>query len=396
MLTKDLLHIKVKAKRFLPVFIAAGDGAALAAARNVADAFSAAAGVTEEVLRAGIISDHPLVPAFVKLMLDRCEFDEANADTAARRWRLIKSAQDLRLRERFPTLTAFQAEFSVKNAFRFGNREDDLYSDLPDLRKIKAVRPMNADDLVHRYNCALIQGALIHAQHVEIDIDEADLPMRRFFFSQLKFARLMAEALPANKKSKNISIAISGPLAVFQNVQSYGLRLANFFPFVLLLPKWRLRASVKWKNKILDLKVDDSLGIRSHYRERKGYVPEEFSQFLAAFNDKGWAWEAAYGEDMLQLGGQSYCLPDFTFSRSDGKVAHLELFHKWHLGQLQKRLHNLETTPKNDLIIGIDKNLLRTTAIQELFAKPATSAIKMLEFQTLPTPKAVFSLLESL
>ena len=58
----------------------------------------------------------------------------------------------------------------------------------------------------------------------------------------------------------------------------------------------------------------------------------------------------------LNLGGQMFLFPDLTFSDGE-KTIHLELFHKWHEGQLKERLEFLNSHPETPILIGIDRSL---------------------------------------
>src|SRR5206468_545270 len=107
---------------------------------------------------------------------------------------------------------------------------------------LKDFTPLAAEALLHRLNCAQVQGLLIYALDVRVTMVGSSLAERRRFFRCLKFQRLLSEI---QEQEGAFSVSLSGPLRLFQNTQSYGIRLANFFPYILQMPKWELEAEVK-------------------------------------------------------------------------------------------------------------------------------------------------------
>ena len=131
-------------------------------------------------------------------------------------------------------------------------------------------------ELLERYNVAQVQGLLMTAKSLQIRADHADPAELRRLFKYLKFFRLLAEI---RQDGPAYIIRISGPLAIFSNTRKYALQLAAFFPAVLLLKKWKLTAEIEWKNRSLQLILDEKSNLRSHDRNFSAYVPEEIAMF---------------------------------------------------------------------------------------------------------------------
>jgi hypothetical protein len=56
------------------------------------------------------------------------------------------------------------------------------------------------------------------------------------------------------------------------------------------------------------------------------------------------------------MGGQNILFPDFTFENIEtGNSTHLELFHRWHSGPLEKVIRHCERNTETPLIIGVDR-----------------------------------------
>ena len=67
--------------------------------------------------------------------------------------------------------------------------------------------------------------------------------------------------------------------------------------------------------------------------------------FVAHFRQTSDVWKIVPdAPPFLDLGGQTFLFPDLTFSNGSQTV-HLELFHKWHEGQLKDRLAFLAEHP---------------------------------------------------
>ena len=59
---------------------------------------------------------------------------------------------------------------------------------------------------------------------------------------------------------------------------------------------------------------------------------------------------------------------DLSFrSETSGKVLHVELFHRWHAGELSRRAAMLAEHPEVPLLLGIDRALLKKEETPEDF-----------------------------
>jgi len=210
---------------------------------------------------------------------------------------------------------------------------------------------------------------------------------------KLRFCRLLAEFVENPEGA--LTLEISGPMSMFEQVQSYGMRLCQFFPYVLLMPKWELEATVKLGENYYELKVDSTRPIRSHYRSFSGYIPEEFQAFMRAFNalpagDRK-DWRVEEGQEHLNLGQQCYSFPDLTLRHKSGMQWHVELFHKLHEAELRKRLAVLMETKEVPLIIGIGQELAKEPALEGLLARSKETGISIFTFRQFPTVKAILT-----
>jgi predicted nuclease of restriction endonuclease-like RecB superfamily len=297
-----------------------------------------------------------------KIILDRCEFSQAEEhDYPERRKEIFLKAAKL-LKKGFESYEAYYDEIITdNNAGRFAS--GDIFADLPEnetLSKFKLIFPR---ELLERYNCAQVQSLLFNASEMEIKVSASEPAKLRRLFKYLKFFRLLADIerlkTPAKDKTQVMSMSISGPASMFENSRKYGLQLASFFPALCAMDKWQLKADVKLGNKIYRLNLDESSNLVSHYHNFSAYIPEEVIMFHRLFKEKVDDWQIIGDTPFMKGKKQEVIFPDLNFQNNDGKIIHLELFHRWHRGALLKRLEFCEDNPELPLLLGVDRSLLK-------------------------------------
>ena len=116
-----------------------------------------------------------------------------------------------------------------------------------------------------------------------------------------------------------------------------------------------LFAKLKLDEREVELDLDEKSPLRSP-RPRADYLPPEIAAFRAAF--KSAEWEILPDAPPLLPDGETPILPDFSFRHIEtGKIAHLELFHRWHKTGLARRIADPEKLKKLHLIVGADRVL---------------------------------------
>jgi predicted nuclease of restriction endonuclease-like RecB superfamily len=404
MLTKTLVKYKTRAGRVVPAFVDCKDAALQRLAERLILLFQEAVGQTfgEIEEAAGLATEElganlEFAKALTKLLSDRCDEMPDDASVETERWQLLEEAQKIRQSVK-QTLTPEQmldfvaASLSGKTttALSGSTLPDRLYADLPALRKISGFKSLEPRELLELYNCALVQGMLLHARSVTISLHETTLADRRAIFRLLKFHRLMAEVeneVDLDGQRKKLVFHLSGPLSLFDQAQTYGLRLATFFPHILHLPRWAVKAELQLKKKNLTLELDQKTGLVSFYQKSRSYVPNELLACLDLFNKKNASWQAEAGAEFVNIGRQSYCFPDLTLTNSAGAKVHVELFHRWHAGQLAGRLQALEKSTQQQIFVGISKALEKNPKVAALIKSSGWFSQKGFVFGEFPTPK---------
>lgn len=314
--------------------------------------------ITASMIRS--CADTKIASGLYKLLLDRSgftspaaiDYPQARRETFTRAAELIKSGSF--------TVESLQNLSAVPGI--------DLYGDLPDFEKLAYFDPVAPTALLHRYNLAQAQGLLFYAKSAVLKLNAPDPGELRKLLKTVKFFRLLAQITKVDKK--RLSIEFSGPYAIFDASTKYALQLANLLPAIVKLPQWELCAEIKLKKRSGIMKLSHKNQLVSHYRQLSAYIPDEIRLFHHTFNDKQNLWQIIGDTPFIDGGNQELLFPDLSFrSAESGRVFHAELFHRWHAGQLPRRIKLLHEQPELPLILGIDRALVKNEEeFDQLFA----------------------------
>ena len=396
MLNREHLRLHRRADRALPTFANTADPDLLTAAESVLAIFRSSTGkctrgeITEQL--ASVTATEDRAEAFVELAEGLCTFAGcAEMDYPALRAKLFSASGQMiqhagspeELREKIAQQTGLAAFL-----------QQDIYGDLPENQRLVSCRDITASELLERYNTAQVQGLLMTAKSLQIRADHADPAELRRLFKYLKFFRLLAEI---RQDGPAYIIRISGPLAIFSNTRKYALQLAAFFPAVLLLKKWKLTAEIEWKNRSLQLILDEKSNLRSHYRNFSAYVPEEIAMFHRLFREKIKDWSIVGETPVLTAPDGESFFPDLSFrEETSDRVIHLELFHRWHKHQLESRLAYLAEHDNIPLLLGIDRSIADENAVTDYLTRYPDLAGKLFLFRDFPGVDRVAKLLREM
>ena len=369
-LTKELLRYKTNRGKILPKFIDPKDQKLLKISKELVETFSASVGTLRQTLEEsskqildGFPSNTLVGRGLEKLLLDRTEFDtELNHELIEFRERVFKNSSLLlhqNGKAKNLDLESYQSEITKAMEITVEKLGCKLYGDLPPFQQVLNFKKMSAEGLLHRYNCAQVQGLLLRCESITVTLKESGVGKLRQLLKYLRFNKLLAKFNYHKKNKKTLVLNIDGPLSLFVQTHKYGLNLANFFAALLLQPRWELIAQIRLlKNQVYTLHLNQSCGIRSHLRQFLAYVPDEIQIFSEQVSKKLLDWELTTSLDFVPLVGESLCFPDFLLTHKSGKTVSLELFHRWHLNPLKSRLDQLDSQQDSPLLIGINKSLI--------------------------------------
>ncbi|MCZ6681093.1 MAG: DUF790 family protein [Candidatus Poribacteria bacterium] len=401
MLTKDLIRYKIFHDTITPEFIDPDDPTLLAVAEQLLGVFEESQGKTREELlqeSKGIIESAPcaaiIVRGLEKLLLDRTQFDtEPDEQLLQFRASLFERTSQLLQKETFSSSDEYQQRVGLEFQKSPEALAAELYSDLPAYQPVIEFKPLSAKRLLHRYNCALVQGLLFHCEKLMLKISDAKTESLRQLFKYLRFRQLLATI--QKDREGHFWISVDGPLNLFYQTKKYGINLANFFVAVLHQPKWELKAEIQLKNqKHYHLSLSESCGILPDSPHFWSYIPQEIQLFQTLFHRQAEAWQIAPAHRFVPLEGEFYCFPDYTLMHANGIDISMELFHPWHASHLTVRLQQLEGRKSPLLILGVSRVLLKNQLVaQSLEASDYFSRYGFV-FRQIPTMVKVLPVLD--
>ena len=318
-------------------------------------------------------SNRRLALALRKLLDERSTFSSlAELDLPALRAEVLEhSAKLLQGDAPLPVVENWRGALQEKLPDNPLLQEERLYADLPENDCLLEFKDLNAQQLLNRYNLALVQGILLTARHLDIHVATADAPRLRRLFKYLRFFQLLAtveaeDDAPADGFLR-MHLIVDGPTSILDQSKRYGLQLAAFFPAICSVERWSLEAEVTWKaheNAVLRLNQDSRL--ECPYHNFAAYVPDEIRLFHQHFQETVTEWKIVGNTPFLRGEGREIIFPDLSFQYQDGTVVHLELFNRWHANGLAERIKWLEAHPDISLILGVDRTLQRDAELQDI------------------------------
>ena len=403
MLTRDLILCRRRSGRWYPAFADPADPAALDTAARLLAIYDEAE--TGHLCRGEIAELAAGVPAgngnaaklrggLLKILDDNGEFSAAaEVDYPLRRKRIFLAAA-AQLAHASGDPAAYRAAVARETGFADLDAVDP-FGDLPEFERMRRrKRLFSAEGLLRRYNLVLVQSLVVFAERLVFELPDLDPAVLRQLLRLVRFHRLLA--LGKRGDDGGIRLEVSGPFALFGATRKYALQLANFLPAVLTLPRWKLRAELTIGEHRGELLLDESSGVAADRRGLGSYVPEEIRLFGRAFRERaGNRWEAVADAPLFPAGGGALAVPDFSFRRvDDGELRHLELFHRWHRGELESRIAFLAEHPGFPLLLGIDRALADGEELEKLCAGSPTVAGHCFLFRDFPGVETLLKKLE--
>lgn len=397
MLTKDLLKYKFKDGKFIPSKLDKSEPKFCGLANELIEIYANGLGKTFKGLdlKAQKIKfrQQYIIDGFKKLIIDRCEWEEPSEDTKNFRWEVFHHANEVWEIQNFQSLEEYREIVAGEYQMEANELSEHLYCDLKEFRKLTKAPSYSANELIDRYNCAQIQGLLMRALNLKIKVQDASVNNRRKLFQSLKFLQLIADDIEENKSQ--FSFELSGPMSIFDSGQTYGVKMAIFFLFLLRMDKFELKAEVEFKDREQKgmLEVNENTIDKLKNSEYSGYYPEELTIISKTLEEKYKGLSVGEGTDWINLGHQNYSFPDLTI-KVDNKNYYIELFHKWHKHQLAKRLDLLSRQSYEGYKIGVDRTLSKSKEMKDVLEKSSWFKENGFVFNGFPTETGLKKILQ--
>ena len=380
MLRGEHVMARLHRGRVVPHRLSPEDGRALEVAEELCALYAEHAGRPRSYLQEKLVGTEEelgprldprrgfkLVRSLAKLLEERAEWaSPTGADPYTIRTRLFELAAtmpELPVSEPglLETVTREQVVSQVARETGLDEPDSLMYADRQGAQVLSVFERPTADELIHRYNVAQVQGVLYSAREMTVDL--AGSSEARLVFHYIKFMDLIyrLETTPSGYR-----LHLDGPLSLFGSTRKYGLRLAKFLPGLLLTAPWKLSATVDWKGRDAVLQLDsETSGLRSHYSGPKdhregGDVREAFARAWERAKETS-GWELRPGAGVLPIPEQKAALvPDFTLNHKEaGEEVHIEILGFWSERTLMDRVALIRAAEHrgNRVMIAASENL---------------------------------------
>ncbi len=365
MLTADLIRARVFKGELRPRYVDATDAGVQSLATAMVETFRAHVGMKRGELDVALAeltgegTDYLLHRGLAKLLYDKTttevkapldprELRRAVFEASAKVHPAVQVADALHTVTRDMVLDGVAAALGTTREAV----EEGLYADLGDEERITEAPEIAGEALLHRYNVALAQAALLRASKLVVHLGDGDPARYRQLFRWAKFYRLIHTA---ERALNGWVLTLDGPASVLQQSSKYGVQLAEFLPALLLAPSWKAEAAVRWgpQRRELVFKVASADGLVSHLPDKGAYVTREEQWVLDRFAALESPWKLHREGSFVDLGGRGVLIPDFVAKHPDGREVYVEVLGFWRKDTLQQRLELLRAHGPPNLVVAV-------------------------------------------
>lgn len=304
--------------------------------------------------------DRRLIAAVMKLIQDGCSFEEPDSDTAAALRREIFRRAAAARRAASATEPFDRGALLAAAAHERGTTVDaieaGLYGDRPARQRLLtfAARPPAA--IAGGFELAEAQAVLLRATRIVAHVRARDAGTYRQVFRTLKFLRLLPVVTASDG---GYTIALDGPLSLFQGGTRYGLQLGLALPTIAGCDRWSIEADVRWGNDRRPLRFRAAgAAVASDAATAPPPLPDDLAAFVAAFERLESGWRIDREPAVLDLPGAGVCVPDLAFVRArDGARVHFELLGFWSREAVWKRVELVRAGLPHRILFAVSKTL---------------------------------------
>ena len=373
MLTKDLLRVSRRGKRYRPAFV---DESQRPLAAQLIGTYQGHVGETRGTLDEAVEAiereqeEFKLVRGFAAL-LDREAAFEADASVPPERTRRVTFAAAERVgvtgaEDRERAIAEAANDLAVEPAVI----EQSLYADRNCNQRLVAFDSRwSPETLLEQYNLSLAQTALFDATEVRLRSDDP-----RTLISAVKRLGLLYEieresddAADADATETNTTdgelptrtVLVTGPDRLFRRTRRYGTAFARLLRTVATTSEWELRGTVDdhGTERELVLRTGDISVPGVEPVAEPSYDSGVESDFAARFDALELDWELRREPDLLET-GSSVMIPDFAFDYRYGSFrVYFEIMGFWTPEYVAKKLDQLKDVEDVELVVAVDDSL---------------------------------------
>jgi predicted nuclease of restriction endonuclease-like RecB superfamily len=315
----------------------------VAIGKSVLDAVRGAEGKTRADVEAELAAieigarEHKMKDALAKLVLDECEWNEADAEEAE----AIRKAVFVRATEARRTGTFDRAELLQEAGLA---ADAELFPDLREAARILRAPTWNAETLFGVWERARAQAILLRATKVRVAMRSSSASQTRALFRSIKFLGLLYTLKTLEDGSHLLEV--DGPFSLFESVTKYGLKLALLVPILDACEAYALEAEVRWGKERESLQFKMFGGSNTALGEQ----PSEHADLIDALKKLG--LDARPSTTILDLPGIGTCIPDL-----DVNGAHVEILGFWSRDAVWKRVELVEKGLTPPIVFAVSARL---------------------------------------
>ena len=300
-----------------------------------------------------------LAKGLMKLVMDACVFEEETPlDAAALRADLFTRATSAR--RSTSTTPGFDrdrllAECADPHGISPEALLSALYADLPEAHRLRQVYLPSAERLLATYDLAQYQATLLRATSLVAKVSASSPDRYRRLFRTLKFHRLLYAIAPL-PKGRGYTIALDGPMSLFEQTTKYGLKLALALPAIQACGAWSIEADLRWGKDRRSLRFQLSGDGDGQLDEPT--LPDDLATLLGDLQRLDSPWRVEATSALLEAKGVGLCVPDLCFTHKEtGDMVYLELLGFWSRDAVWKRIDLAKSGLPHKVIFAVAKHL---------------------------------------
>lgn len=388
MLTRDQACSEIRNKRVFPDKLTrASHGHYLGLAEQMVTIYRDGIGKTREELHAAVGQlfweevkcPAARIRAFCKLLDSQSDFDGSKGGAASklrkRVFRLAASKYPL-VRQKVALFEHQEDEIKASIASQINRPwldiEQELFSDVFALQRLKSFAAFTGEALLTRYNEAQLQAVLY-------DATEMRILARRNYKEIVRAAKLAELMFTAMRQGESLEFIFSGPASALRSTTRYGVLMARMMPTLLACKNWEMSAAIRRFKR----PPQPTLLITSEnkYRSSLDALPEFDSKLERSFAEKwgtqpreGWRLER---ETEPRFVSQKAFFPDFTFKHADGRKVLFEIVGFWTPEYLAAKQETVRQFRHEPLLLAVRENQQHPFIAMEIPTVQFKSALKI-------------------
>jgi predicted nuclease of restriction endonuclease-like RecB superfamily len=319
------------------------------------------------------------IKAFCKLLDSQSDFEGSKGGAAPklrkRVFRLAASKYPL-VRQKIALFEHHEDEVKASIASDINRPwldiEQELFSDVFALQRLRTCTAFTGEALLTRYNEAQLQAVLY-------DATEMRIVSRRNFKEIVRAAKLAELMFTAVRQNESLEFIFSGPASALRTTTRYGVHMARMIPTLLACEKWEMSATIRrFKRGPQPTLVITS---ENQYRSSLDALPEFDSKLERSFAEKwgtqpreGWRLER---ETEPRFVNQKAFFPDFTFKHADGRKVLFEIVGFWTPEYLAAKQETVRQFRYEPLLLAVKENQQHPFIAMEIPTVQFKSALKI-------------------